>query len=58
MLGPALFIMYINDIYANVSSSVLKFADDTKLYSNVCTCAQRYRLQCDLDKTSEWSTKW
>ena len=35
VLGPALFI-YINDIDANVSSSVLKFADDIELNSNVC----------------------
>ena len=57
-LGPTLFIIYINDVDANVSSSVLKFADDTKLYYNICTCDQTDRLQCDLDKMSEWSTKW
>ena len=37
VLGPALFIIYINDIDADISSSVAKFADDTILYSNVCT---------------------
>ena len=37
VLGAALFIKYINDIDADVSSLVLKFADDTKLHSNVCT---------------------
>ena len=58
LLGPALFIIYINDIDANISSSVLKFADDTKLHSNVCTCDQTDHLQCDLDKMPEWSTKW
>ena len=58
VLGPALFIIYINDIDANVSSSVLMFADDTKLCSSVCTCDQTDRLQCDLDEMSEWSTKW
>ena len=35
-----------------------KFVDDTKLYSNVCTFDQTDHLQCDLDKKSEWSTKW
>ena len=50
--------MYINDVDVNVSSSVLMIVDDTKLYSNVCTCEQTDRLQCDFDKMSEWSTKW
>ena len=44
MLGPALFIIYISNIDANVSSSVIKFADDTKLCSNDCIC----------DKTRKW----
>ena len=50
MLGPALYIVCINDVDASASSSVL--ADDTKLYSNVCTSDQSDRLQCD------WSTMW
>ena len=58
VLEPALFIIYINDIEANVSISVPKFADDTNLYSNVCTCDQTDSLHCDLDEMSEWSTKW
>ena len=58
VLGPALLIIYIFDTDANVSSSVPKFSDDTKLHSNVCPCNQTDRLQCDLDKMSEWSTKW
>ena len=40
VLGPVLSIIYINDFDVNVSSSVPKFADDTKLYSNVCTFDQ------------------
>ena len=58
MLGPALFIIYINDFDGNYLSSVLEFADDTTLYSNICTCDLMDRLQCDVDKMSEWSTKW
>ena len=53
MLGPALFAIYINDIDVDVSSSVLKVADDTKLYSNVYTCNQTDHLQHDLDEMSE-----
>ena len=58
VLGPAFSIIYINDIYANVPSSLLRFNDDTNLYGNVCNCNQIDRLQCDLDKMSEWPTKW
>ena len=54
MLGPALFIIYVNGIDVNVFSSVPKFADDTKLCSNVCTCDRTDRPHCDLDKMSEW----
>ena len=34
------------------------FADDSKLHSNALTCDQTDRLQCDLDKMPEWSTKY
>ena len=54
MLGPALFIICINYIDAHVSSSVRKFADDTKLCVNVCTCDQTDRLQYNMGKMLEW----
>ena len=58
VLAPAMFVIYINDIDVNVSSSVHKVTDDTKLYSNVCTCDQTDHLQHDLDEMSEYSTQW
>ena len=56
VLGPALFIMYINGIDAIVSSSVRMYAEGTKLYSHVCICDQTDRLQCDLHEMSVLST--
>ena len=53
VLAQTLFVIYINDIDLNVSSSVLKVADDTKLYSNVCTRNQTDHPQHDLDVMSE-----
>jgi len=35
VLGPLLFIIYINDIVDCVAGKILKFADDTKIYHTV-----------------------
>ena len=32
ILGPLLFLLYINDIVENINSSIRLFADDTSLY--------------------------
>ena len=35
VLGPLLFLIYINDLDDNITSNVLKFADDTKVFRKV-----------------------
>ena len=37
VLGPLLFLIYINDLDDNITSNVLKFADDTKVFKKVNT---------------------
>ena len=32
VLGPILFLVYINDLEEGVTGKILKFADDTKLF--------------------------
>ena len=58
VLGPILFVLYINDLPTNIMSDVFMFADDTKMYRTIrCPNDQRI-LQADLDNLSTWSTKW
>ena len=35
VLGPILFLVYINDLEEGVTGKILKFADDTKLFTKV-----------------------
>ena len=58
VLGPTLFILYINDLPSVVKKSVKLFADDTKLYSNVCDDTDHSALGADLLSLEEWSRKW
>ena len=58
VLGPVLFITFINDLPDTVSGLVKIFADDSKIYSAVGEDQQQQNLQYDLDKLCDWSRKW
>ena len=49
VIGPLLFLIYINDFPDSVKSSVLIFADDTKLFRSITSKAEALSLQSDLD---------
>ena len=58
VLGPTLFIYFINDL-PEVSKCPIKiFADDTKAYSKVQSEEDRLLLQECIDALVEWSEKW
>ena len=59
-LGPILFLIYIykNDLEDDISSKVLKFVDDTKVFRKVTNDTDKQSLQDDLDKLVKWSEKW
>ena len=58
VLGPLLFLLYINDLPENVNDHIRIFADDTKLYSAVPSQQDRFNLQADLDALVRWSDVW
>ena len=58
VLGPILFLVYINDLEEGVTGKILKFADDTKLFRKVKEIGDKQNLQDDIDKLVKWSDKW
>ena len=58
VLGPLLFIIYINDIDIGLNSNISKFADDTKLAGRVKKYEGSFNIQRDIDKLIGWANKW
>ena len=59
ILGPLLFLLYINDIVVDIDSNIRLFADDTGLFIVVddpITSANT--LNVDLSKITNWAEKW
>ena len=59
ILGPLLFLLYINDIVKDIGSNIRLFADDTSLFlvvDNPNTAAET--LNADLEKITEWAKTW
>jgi len=50
VLGPLLFILYVNDIPDIVDSKIKNFADDIKIYATITSFREALILQNDLDK--------
>ena len=58
-LGPLLFILYVNDILDDLESEVMIFVDDTTLLATGHDPAETSAtINRDLQKISEWATKW
>ena len=58
VLGPMLFIIYINDMPSSVVSSIYLFADDANVYRNISSNDDPPILQHDLQQLEKWSAKW
>lgn len=60
VLGPILFVIFINDMPGIVKNLCQLFADDAKLFCNVDLRDEENNksLQIDLNALVEWSRKW
>ena len=58
VLGPSLFLFYINDIPMQVTSTVRLFADDTIMYLSIRNSSDASKLQQDLDRLEAWEGRW
>jgi hypothetical protein len=58
VLGPILFLIFINDISDSIDSFLRLFADDCLLYREIKTREDQDMLQKDLDTLVKWAKKW
>ena len=58
VLGPILFVIFINDVENGICGNILKFADDTKLFCKVGSDINCPKLRADLRKLYNWSEGW
>jgi len=55
ILGPLLFLVFINDLPSIITSLALIFADDTKCYQQIISLSDIQQLQNDLNLLFTWT---
>ena len=58
VLGPIIFLLFINDINNNIQSPIRLFADDSIIYRKIKSETDNNILQSHLIQLQTWSNKW
>jgi len=58
ILGPLLFLLYINDLPAQLDTTMKLFADDAKVYNSISSTADCAHLQRNIDSMIAWTNEW
>jgi len=58
VLGPLLFLIYVNDLPDGIKNDMRMFADNTKIWSRIGGLTDCVQLQADLNQLHAWSDKW
>ena len=58
VLGPFLFITYINDIVCNLNSKIKLYADDAVMYREIWSSQDEATFQNDIDSITDWAKTW
>lgn len=58
VLGPLMFLLFINDIGDEVDSTIKLFADDCLLMRRIASVDDTVKLQSDMDRLLEWADRW
>ena len=56
ILGPLLFLAYVNDIWRNTESTIRLFADDCVIYRKIINKEDR-KVAENLDRLGEWAVE-
>ena len=55
VLGPLLFLAYVNDIWRDNESKIRLFADDCIINREILNIKDVEKLQTDLDRLGNWA---